>query len=138
MFANVDTLTSASTVREQEERSRRIHPRRNNPMKAKLSESDVTKQVVSFMEARGWRPIRMQVAMPTNAAGKRYRVGEPGMPDWLFVRYAFRFTAQVLWVEMKAQGKARSEAQLAWALKEGPRRPIVVVDNLSDFINWYQ
>ena len=55
-------------------------------------EAIVSAQVKDYMLARGWRAVRMQSGLYQGPA-TTFRSGEPGMPDWLFLRpnmcYAF-------------------------------------------------
>ncbi len=144
--------------------------------KLRLSEADVTRQVCDFLEAEGWRGVRMNVGgmsyraitKKTGWAGgdvvDRYvAFGEPGMPDWLFIRYddkprrgpaEFRRGARdsdpkinadfwrsrccVMWIEMKGPGKKPSAHQLAWHEAERTRGALVkVVDHFETFRDWY-
>lgn len=121
----------------------------------KLRESDVSKQVKTFLEYHGWRAIRMQVASVARPTGGGFHVGEVGMPDYLFLRYedsippleqpdydwhprALPGCCQHLWVETKAPGKKRSAAQEAWAQNEQIRGAVgVVADDYDKFQAWY-
>ena len=67
-------------------------------MPLNLSESDITAQVKGFLEARNWRAIRMQRAVVPGA----FQSGEPGIPDFLFVRYLDNGVALALWLEFKS------------------------------------
>lgn len=76
-------------------------------MNRKLNEADVTSQVKSFLQAHGWRAIRMNRGLMQNAFGGVIQFGEAGMADFLFVRYApeaMPAAGLMLWVEMKATG----------------------------------
>jgi hypothetical protein len=68
----------------------------------KLSEANVTDQVVSFMQAKGWRTLRMQRTIVPG----QFSTCEPGTADFLFVRYLNKVGVQgghtlALWVELK-------------------------------------
>jgi hypothetical protein len=97
----------------------------------RLAERDVTKQIRDYLELRGWRPVRMMSSVIPGA----FRVGEKGMPDYLFLHYRRRVA---LWVEMKAPaGRLRPE-QTAWIDAERRRGGLVaVVDDLDMFDAWY-
>ncbi len=100
-----------------------------------VREADVTKQVIDFLEARGWRPVRMQVG------GRRsFRFGEKGMADWLCTRYRTgeKFHG-VFWLELKtATGKLRP-GQLEWIEAERAKGALVcVADSLESFQGWYE
>ena len=70
----------------------------------KLSESDIVAQVKGFMQHREWRAVRMQRTIVPG----QFQTGEPGIPDFQFVRYVGNQSvsagALVLWVEFKARG----------------------------------
>ena len=125
-------------------------------MPMKLTERDVTRQVRDFLEAHGWRAVRMQVARIATVSGG-FEVGELGMPDYLFLRYeadipdlaleshvdfqpdSLPAVCQALWVEVKALGKRLSPAQVAWHQAERWRgATIVVADDLDEFQRWYK
>lgn len=69
----------------------------------KLSESDITGQIKDFLSHRGWRAIRHQRTVVPGA----FQAGEPGMPDFLFLRYLERGYGLVLWVELKRPSDRR-------------------------------
>lgn len=133
--------------------------------KPRLSEADVTKQVCDFLSYEGWRSVRMNVGGATyrtltNETGwdsggevvDRYvQFGEPGQPDWLFIRYGrqnrdfsharpwIRYAEKLLWIEFKAPGKKPSAGQIDWHEAERARGALVmVVDNYEVFRDWYR
>ena len=63
-----------------------------------LAEADIVAQVKGFLEARGWRPVRMMRTIVPGA----FQAGEPGIPDYEFIYYMAEAKALVLWVEFKA------------------------------------
>jgi hypothetical protein len=75
----------------------------------KLTESDVTAQVVSFFQHHSWHAIRMNRGLVSMPYGGVVQFGEPGMPDYQFVRYyptaRHPASALVVWCELKATGK---------------------------------
>jgi hypothetical protein len=78
----------------------------------KLNEADVTAQIRGYLEHRGWRPIRFQrTVMPG-----QFSTGEPGMPDFCFVRYIgtgeLPAATLMLWCEFKQKG-ARAKCRCA-------------------------
>jgi hypothetical protein len=90
------------------------------PKPKKLLEREVTGQIRDFLKLRGWRPIRMQRTVVPG----QFQTGEPGMADFLFLRYlpgscakpAGDFLTEriapcgltlALWVEMKGQTDRR-------------------------------
>jgi hypothetical protein len=89
------------------------------------------------MQLHGWRRIRMQSAFVEREHSK-FRVGEVGMPDLLFVRYAAGCDAQVLWVETKSSTGKRRAAQREWHEAEKQRGAwIVAAGDVSAFMIWY-
>lgn len=87
--------------------------------------------------------MRNQSAVFTNQAGRSYRAGEKGMPDWLFIRYLDGVkpgAGLILWVEMKRpKGGGLSVDQVAWQFKEVYRGALITtVDNFEEFERWYQ
>jgi hypothetical protein len=106
---------------------------------AKLLEAEVTKQIRSFMEFRGWRAIRMQRTVIPGA----FQTGEPGIPDFLFIRYLpteFSGLSVACWVEMKrAKYGKLSDDQHRWRGRELRLGAVVLkADNLNDFAEQYE
>lgn len=88
-----------------------------NVTSAKLLEREVTRQVRDFLKGHGWRPIRMQrTVMPG-----QFQTGEPGIADYLFLRYLKPGLGAILWVELKRPGGKIRPQQREWALKECSR-----------------
>ncbi|HLH04982.1 MAG TPA: hypothetical protein VKX25_19595 [Bryobacteraceae bacterium] len=109
------------------------------PSPAKLLEAEVTKQIRGFMEFRGWRAIRMQRTVVPGA----FQSGEPGIPDFLFIRYLpteFSGLSVACWVEMKrAKYGKLSEDQKRWRDRETHRGAVVLkADNIADFADQYE
>jgi len=114
-----------------------------------LTEADVTSQVRDYMEAKGWRSVRMQRTIVPG----QFSTCEPGTADFLFLYYS-RKAALALWVELK-KPKARMYCkclqnrgtrkrctycdQINWRAKERARGAVVWagVDNIADFIAAY-
>jgi hypothetical protein len=71
----------------------------------KLTEADVTKQCKDWLEARGWRGVRMNRGLMKRAGGAT-SFGEPGQPDWLFLLYrqSNEALACAIWIEFKRPG----------------------------------
>jgi hypothetical protein len=121
-----------------------------------LKESHIQKTVTDFLVADGWRPLRMEHAIERNAKGGfKRRVGEVGMPDYLYIRYEYRHycsmalppgcmvsryhMAQVLWIEFKKSGKKPRPDQVAWHEAERARGGLVwVVDDIDSFRTYYE
>jgi hypothetical protein len=70
-----------------------------------------------------------------------FQTGEPGQPDYLFVRYmtsAKPGSALALWIEFKAPGGRLRAGQPEWHARERLRGSLVwVVDSLEDFEEAY-
>jgi len=117
-----------------------------------LLEKDVVKQVKDFLELRGWRAVRTQFA----ATPGMFSTGEPGMADYLFLRYmpAEAAPARCLaaWVEVKSPNdKRRCECragdkkvckqcrQTRWQERERQRGAFVLVtSNIDRFADEYE
>lgn len=116
----------------------------------KLLERDVSKAIKEFMQLRGWRPLRMQSGTFTNPQFSSFRVGEPGMPDYLFLYYLQDSECVALWVEMKRPGDSgkcrcadgklcRVCRQTKWRVDELLRGAVVVqARSLEEFAGWYE
>jgi hypothetical protein len=107
----------------------------------KILEKQVTEQVRDYLKYRGWRAIRMQRTVVPGA----FQSGEPGMPDYLFLRYLPPFptpkgaAALCLWIEFKAPGGKLREGQAEWHCRERLRGGSVwVVDDLDWFAELYE
>jgi hypothetical protein len=106
-----------------------------------LAEREVSRQISDYLGWHGWRRIRNQSGVATNAGGGTFRFGEKGIPDLLFLRYIPEHPgiALVLWVETKrAKGKLAPE-QLKWQHDERLRGALVAnAFSLETFSEWYQ
>src|SRR5262249_15414943 len=69
-----------------------------------LNEAQVTSQVKGFLESHGWRAVRNQRTVVAGA----FQSGEPGMPDFLFLRYLENGVCLALWIELKAKSDRRA------------------------------
>jgi len=112
-----------------------------------ILERQVTKQIVDYMLHRGWRPVRLH---PIVAPGT-FSAGEPGQPDYLFLRYLDGGACLALWVEFKSPNdKRRCNCrpdgkrcpvcrQKAWHDRERQRGAAVwVVADLQAFLGEYE
>lgn len=97
-------------------------------------EAQLTRQVVDYMNARGWRAIRMQSGVYQGPA-TTFRSGEKGMPDYLFLRPVDQINGfAVLWVEFKSKRGRLSQWQENWIARERLFRfPVWVVSDLDNF-----
>lgn len=108
-------------------------------MPIKLSERDVTAAVKGWLEAKGWYAIRLQSGLVRgNTRGTFIRLGENGLPDWVFLR-AWKGYPIALMVEMKAGGKKPGPDQVAFEAK-AKRMGLTVLwcDSLEMFIEKYE
>ena len=108
---------------------------------APTPEAIVSKQIKDYMVARGWRPIRMQRGLYSGPA-TTFSSGEPGMPDYLFLRAIEGDKIGVmagLWVEMKRPGGKLKKHQPEWHARERLRGfPVWVTDDLDSFMAAYE
>jgi hypothetical protein len=122
---------------------------KTGPRQPRLDESFIAKQVKDFMLIKGWRAIRNQrMVLPGT-----FQSGEPGIPDYCFIRYLKDGVALVLWVEMKRPGYtdnhrcARIQGtrkrctpcdQKMWRTRERRNGGIVwIVDDIGTFVERY-
>jgi hypothetical protein len=114
-----------------------------------LFERHVQETVSAFLILKGWRAFRMEMTVQRE---RRRAVGEIGMPDYLYIRYAYvppaklseneyflRSSADVMWIEFKrSKSHKPTKDQAAWHAAEHDRGALVkVVDNIDEFIAWY-
>jgi hypothetical protein len=120
-----------------------------------LSEADVTGQVRSFLEAHGWRAVRIQRTVVPG----QFQSGEPGQADFQFVYYlrskVCPALSLTLWIELKKKGakprcrcldirgtKKRCTAcdQKNWRDRERARGAVVWsgVNDIQWFVDEYQ
>jgi hypothetical protein len=104
--------------------------------KPKLAENDVEVALVGFLNAHGWRCIRLLAGTFKSMDGKRYVVGAPtGIPDWLCIRGREFFL-----LEAKAPGRfvkpgSKQEIWIRQARQEGI--PVFVADDYDKFVKAY-
>ena len=115
-----------------------------------VTERHVQQTVTELLEWDGWRSFRTEHAIERNAdGGFRRKVGEPAMPDYLYIRYGLvgginvvecpDACAEVLWVEYKKPGEEPTKAQLEWHEQERARGGLVVViDSIEGGKAWYK
>lgn len=108
-----------------------------------ITEAHVQQTVVQFLELDGWRAIRTD---PVSDRSRGKGFGEPGMPDYLFLRYwkpdhlhnDTRPIGEMIWVEFKRKDKKPTSHQLIWHSGERGRGAFVfVVDDIDEFTRWY-
>ena len=108
-----------------------------------LLESHVQRTVTELPELDGWRAIRTEHAIERHPGGGfKRRVGEIGMPDYLYIRYdsfqSFMRAGSIIWIEFKKPGEKLRPHQLAWHVAERKRGALVlVVDDINEFQSWY-
>jgi hypothetical protein len=115
-----------------------------------LLERHVQQTVTDFLILKGWRAFRMEMTVQRE---RGRAVGESGMPDYLYIRYAylptpyleeneyiFRSSADVMWIEFKrSKNHKPTKDQANWHATERDRGALVkVVDDIDEFIAWYK
>lgn len=80
--------------------------------------------------------------MMANQAGGVFRVGEKGIPDYLFAYY-FQLrkpgAALLMWIETKREGEELRPEQIKWQLEETARGALIqTVDKFEPFREWYE
>lgn len=128
------------------------------PTPAKLLEADVTRQCLDFLEAHGWRPVRMGRGVATFGNRGTVTFGEPGVTDWEMIKYiptSERGLCRLVWCEFKQPGSKKKcicltkkprqrctyHDQIAWQARERARGALVVkVDSLEQLqgMGWYR
>lgn len=78
-------------------------------MTLKLTEKQITQQVIGVLKTQGYTCIRLNSGLVQNMAGVRMRLGEVGLPDWIVLR-----GSEYCLLEMKATGKSLTPIQAAW------------------------
>lgn len=99
-----------------------------------LSEADVQRQCIDWLEIHGWRCIRTGYGAIHRNGRAVEHYGEEGMPDYLAIFYTdIQHAAQVVWIEFKRPGGkgARkgtlSKLQRVWRDVERKRGATVLV-----------
>lgn len=75
----------------------------------KLSERQITGQVIGVLQTQGWLAIRLNSGLLQTPDGRRIRIGEKGGPDWIVLR-----GREYVLLELKATGKHLTPEQQAW------------------------
>jgi hypothetical protein len=68
----------------------------------KLTEAQVTRQCNDWLRCHGWDPRRQQSGLVARPNGGRFRIGEPGLPDYVVLRATAPGEAECFWLEYKA------------------------------------
>lgn len=106
-----------------------------------MTENQVEKAVVQFMQRLGWRATRNHVGVFTQG-GRIVTIGTPGFPDWTFTRplqlVQIRGRLELLHFEAKAPGKKPSAKQFEVMAALGHLGELAVwADTLESFQNVY-
>lgn len=117
----------------------------DNGGQLKLSEAEMFVQVEGFLQAHGWRVIKVGYGEIHRGGRVVGTVGEVGMPDRLCIRYGAGSYAEVIWLEGKRSkskgdsgGRIR-EKQKEWIAAEERRGATVHVPrSLEGFQAWYR
>lgn len=120
--------------------------------KLKITEAQVSKAIVDFLRAEGWRVERLQSGLfrQPGKNGKRVRIGEPGRADYFAVRVPSRGPyedlIQFFYFEVKAPRKKPTAKQQRW-LEDRRRERFLAVwfdsfdrpqNGFAEFLTWYQ
>jgi hypothetical protein len=105
----------------------------------RLTEADVVRAVTDLMKAKGYRCMRLQSGVFASET-RILRIGEKGLPDWLFLRAhpaAAAGWATVIFVECKAPGKKPRPEQAAW-IAEATKAGLLATwtDDVKLFAAW--
>jgi hypothetical protein len=96
--------------------------------KTPLSEADLTKLCVDFMEARGWRALRHQRTIVRG----QFQTGEPGIPDYQFIYYLKEHSVYGFCLNLYVEFKRKSKtAQCRCAANAGSRRRCTFHDQVE-------
>lgn len=114
--------------------------------KLKLSEADVVQQVCDFLQLHGWRIYRTGFGSVLDKNSEVIgTVGEVGQPDYQAVRYGAGHYAEVMHMEFKRPkcagdrgGRLRKDQRNWIALERMRGATCLVIDNLTDFRDWYK
>lgn len=130
----------------------RENPKRRT-VRGLVLEAHVQQTVTQLLEYDGWRAFRTEHAIErSNDEQRRFkrRVGEPGQPDYLYIRYnpvtylqpmdsVNRTDADVMWIEFKKPGEEPEPKQLKWhAAERACGALVLVVDDIDAFRKWYE
>lgn len=98
-----------------------------------MSENDVERAIVNFLQTRGWIIDRVQVGVFYTRDGRPMAIGKPGQPDWRAKR-----GREYLEVEIKATGKRPDKKQLEYlAVMRHVGVAATWADSLEMFAEWY-
>ncbi len=104
-----------------------------------LSEADVVRQCIDWLEIHGWRCIRTGYGAIHRDGKAVEHYGEEGMPDYLAIFYTDHgASALVVWIEFKRPGGrgckkgTLSKLQRVWRDVERERGAIVLIIDALD------
>lgn len=110
--------------------------------KLRLSEADVTKQCIDWLQAHGWTAIRRHVGTFTAGSGRLVKLGEKGDPDWLIYcpwedpGYGY---ARLFHLELKAKGgRLRKEQRIRHSQLRFDGQLVCVADSLDGLQKWIE
>jgi hypothetical protein len=106
-----------------------------------LREADVTRQILDYLHAHGWRCLRMQSGLfqRPNGGKARVRIGEAGLPDYIVMRGnpAVRTCPQMFFLELKRPGGKPSAAQMEWRRQaEADGFAVCCADSVEYIAGW--
>lgn len=97
---------------------------------AHLTEKHVTEQVIGWLKAHSCYCVRLNSGLISTPDGRRMRIGERGLPDWIILR-----DKRYFFLELKRPGKTLSPDQESWFefAKRGGY-PAIWADGLGMFL----
>ena len=104
------------------------------PKPGNLLEKDVTRQIVDFVESKGWTAIRLHTGT-TQVKGSWIRHGKKGRLDWVFLHPEY----PAFYCEMKRNkgGKVSDEQIESIALLERQGYEVAVPSSIEEFKLWH-
>lgn len=90
----------------------------------------ITDQVIGWLRVKRFYCVRLNSGLISTPDGRRMRIGEKGLPDWLIIK-----GWRCFFLELKAPTKTLSPDQenwFAWAAREGI--PAMWADGLGVFL----
>lgn len=117
------------------------------PLKSqpKISESDIERTCTEWLALDGWRGLKTD-PVSRREWGKGF--GEPGMADYLYIRYCVTLgrtaLAEVMWIEYKSKRGKAAYHQCTWHMAERGRGALTMIagvhfpKTIEGFQQWYR
>lgn len=106
-------------------------------------EAAIQEECVQLLVEDGWRALRTD---PVSDRGRAKGFGEPGMADYLLLRYGRCWDyagGEILWIEFKSSRGKPAKHQIAWHTRERARGAMTLVAgvdfpaSVAGFREWY-